>query len=164
MSEPTTCALCGAGGQGERAPAPRLLVPREYLELGIFAIDPLGTAGAAVALALVGSGGSACFFKSVYGVPCPGCGMTRALLALACGDVALAFSFHPLVPLVPFIGLVALFRKTAPFRAMYDGGVFWVACAVCFVGVWAVRMAALRHSNSAASISAAMSAIRQRMP
>ena len=29
-------------------------------------------AGAAVALALVGSGGSACFFKSVYGVPCPG--------------------------------------------------------------------------------------------
>ena len=99
-------------------------------------------AGAAVALALVGSGGSACFFKSVYGVPCPGCGMTRALLALACGDVALAFSFHPLVPLVPFIGLVAFFRKTAPFRAMYDGGVFWVACAVCFVGVWAVRMAA----------------------
>lgn len=96
----------------------------------------------AVALALFGTGGSACFFKSVYGVPCPGCGMSRALLALAGGDIALAFSFHPLVPLVPFIGLVTLFRNIAPFRVMYNSGIFWVACAACFVAVWAVRMAA----------------------
>ncbi len=104
---------------------------RDYLALA---------AGAAVALALAGTGGSACFFKSVYGVPCPGCGMSRALLALACGDVALAFSFHPLAPLVPFIGLVALLRNTAPFRELYNSGIFWVACAACFVAVWAVRM------------------------
>jgi hypothetical protein len=50
MPEPTTCAICGAGGEGEQAPAARPLVAREFFEQGIFAIDPLGTAGASVPL------------------------------------------------------------------------------------------------------------------
>ena len=46
-------------------------------------------------------GGSAppfCLVRLVLDLPCPGCGMTRALHALANGDFAGAFRLHPLAP------------------------------------------------------------------
>lgn len=38
-----------------------------------------------------------CPLASVLGVPCPGCGLTRATLALAHGDLQHALELHPLV-------------------------------------------------------------------
>jgi hypothetical protein len=38
-----------------------------------------------------------CPLASVLGVPCPGCGLTRATLALAHGELRHALEFHPLV-------------------------------------------------------------------
>jgi Protein of unknown function (DUF2752) len=38
-----------------------------------------------------------CPLASVLGVPCPGCGLTRATLALAHGDLKHALELHPLV-------------------------------------------------------------------
>jgi len=38
-----------------------------------------------------------CPLASVFGVPCPGCGLTRATLALAHGDLEHALELHPLV-------------------------------------------------------------------
>jgi hypothetical protein len=37
-----------------------------------------------------------CPFHALTGVPCPGCGTTRALVALAHGDFAGALAFNPL--------------------------------------------------------------------
>ena len=48
-----------------------------------------------------------CTLRRVTGIPCPGCGMTRALGALARGEVAQAVHMHPLA--IPFVlELVAL--------------------------------------------------------
>ncbi len=41
----------------------------------------------------------ACAFHALTGLPCPGCGTTRAVLALARLDVAAAFAFNPLAAL-----------------------------------------------------------------
>jgi hypothetical protein len=41
-----------------------------------------------------------CPFRRLTHLPCPGCGMTRALLALIRGDLHAALAFHPLSPLV----------------------------------------------------------------
>jgi len=39
-----------------------------------------------------------CFFSSVVGIYCPGCGGTRAVMALLEGKFLLAVWYHPLVP------------------------------------------------------------------
>jgi hypothetical protein len=41
-----------------------------------------------------------CFMANALHVPCPGCGMTRATLALLRGDLALALALHPLSPVI----------------------------------------------------------------
>jgi uncharacterized protein DUF2752 len=41
-----------------------------------------------------------CLVRRVLDFPCPGCGMTRALHALAHGDLAGAIAFHALAPVL----------------------------------------------------------------
>ena len=69
--------------------------------------------GWALLLALAGAGAVAaiavapvfapfapvCPFHAWTGLPCPGCGSTRAVLALAAGDPLGALAFHPLLAL-----------------------------------------------------------------
>ncbi|MES2761524.1 MAG: DUF2752 domain-containing protein [Bacteroidota bacterium] len=47
-----------------------------------------------------------CFFKSYFGVECPGCGMQRSLIALLKGDIM--GSLHYNVALIPFIVTLVL--------------------------------------------------------
>ncbi len=50
-----------------------------------------------------------CPFALVTRHPCPGCGLTRAGLALAVGDLDAALHYHPLViPVVPVIAFLML--------------------------------------------------------
>jgi hypothetical protein len=44
-----------------------------------------------------------CTFALVFGLPCPGCGTTRALRALLEGDVARALHLNPLGPVVALL-------------------------------------------------------------
>ena len=63
--------------------------------------------GAALAsVAWIEAGPLLCPFHWATGLPCPGCGLTRSVVALAHGDLAGALFFHPLGPLVA-AGLVA---------------------------------------------------------
>ena len=48
---------------------------------------------------------STCASQHLLGVPCPGCGFTRALVALARGDLGASLGFHPVaVPLLVGLG------------------------------------------------------------
>lgn len=55
-----------------------------------------------------------CIFQTLFSIPCPGCGMTRAYLSLLHLDFAAAFSFHPMFWSVPILYLYVL----------YDGKLF----------------------------------------
>lgn len=46
-----------------------------------------------------------CPFRYFFGVACPGCGMTRALLSALRFDFAAAFSYHPLWPFLLPVGM-----------------------------------------------------------
>lgn len=37
-----------------------------------------------------------CIFRGITGLPCPGCGLTRSIVAAVHGDMAKSFSFHRL--------------------------------------------------------------------
>jgi len=48
-----------------------------------------------------------CPFFRVTGIPCPGCGMTRAVIRLLKGDLQASLRFHAFAPIV-LLGAVAL--------------------------------------------------------
>src|ERR1044071_7677597 len=66
----------------------------------------VGAAGAALFFAAgwiglpSGPGYTVCAFRRITGIPCPGCGLTRAMAALARGELLLALHFHPFAPIV----------------------------------------------------------------
>jgi len=58
-----------------------------------------------------------CFFALTLGVPCPGCGMTRAALAMLTGEFARAVAWNPLaLVMVPYTGWVVSRHAAAYVR------------------------------------------------
>ena len=53
-----------------------------------------------------------CPFRHLIGVPCPGCGMSRAWLAVLAGNLGTAFRYHPMFWAVPVAALYALWEGT----------------------------------------------------
>ena len=76
---------------------------------------------------------SICIFYNVTGVPCPGCGMTRAFIHLFKGDIKGALWFHPLFPIIPCI----------PFIIKSNKKIYLYGTIVIFIAVWTVRLALL---------------------
>jgi hypothetical protein len=114
-------------------------------------------AGLAAALLFFGAGWiglpsgaafSICAFRHVTGIPCPGCGLTRAMAALARGEVLLALQFHPMAPLFAaqaaalwtVIGAAIVRRRpfTVPSR-LVGHLIAWQGAAL--VALWIGRLA-----------------------
>lgn len=53
-----------------------------------------------------------CPFLYFFGIPCPGCGMTRALIAAARLDFKAAFYYHPLFLVVIIAAVYMLLKLT----------------------------------------------------
>ncbi|KYF65970.1 DUF2752 domain-containing protein [Sorangium cellulosum] len=99
---------------------------------------------------LVACGVPLCPFAIVTRHPCPGCGLTRATLALAQGHVAEALHFHPLSPIMAPLVIAAIAYNAAVYvkdgriaatEAMQGAWVtrLGVALAVLMVTVWVAR-------------------------
>jgi len=58
-----------------------------------------------------------CLSAALLHLPCPGCGMTRATLALLHGDWAAAMMFHPLSIIVAPFGAAFALEQTARYVA-----------------------------------------------
>lgn len=50
-----------------------------------------------------------CVLRRVTGIPCPGCGLSRAWLAVLRLDFVQAFRYHPMFWSIPVFGLYILF-------------------------------------------------------
>lgn len=50
-----------------------------------------------------------CLFRAVTGIPCIGCGLSRAWLAALQLDLASAFRYHPMFWSIPVLVLLAFF-------------------------------------------------------
>lgn len=80
-----------------------------------------------------------CPVKFFTGVPCPGCGMTRAVGAVLRLRFAEALRCHPLVVVLPFALVVALAKK-GPLADARVRKVLAIAAGVLFLAVYLVRL------------------------
>ncbi len=85
-------------------------------------------------LAAIGHG---CPIRFVTGIPCPGCGLSRAYLALLKLDFAGAFHYHPLFWAVPLLfGLCLRYGRKKEMAA----GIAATVVGAAFIGVYLYRL------------------------
>lgn len=90
--------------------------------------------------AIVFPGEPNCLIKRTFGVPCPGCGMSRAAWNLLTFDFQDALFYHPLIVLMPLLAIILLFRNLPRIQPIYRSKWFWGAVVALFLIVYAIRM------------------------
>ncbi len=84
--------------------------------------------------------GGVCLMRELTNVPCPACGMSRALLSLLRLDIAAAFEYHPVFWVFPIACLSAVL-------CAFDGkrrkawAICFAVCTAIFLGCWVIRIA-----------------------
>lgn len=79
-----------------------------------FTLALVGAAGVQIALASLSLPGWECPFFRVTGIPCPGCGLTRAVMLLIHGDVRASLRFHAFAPILLLFILVLVLAALLP--------------------------------------------------
>jgi hypothetical protein len=116
------------------------------LAAALFLVAILGTlaVGAAAPASwqdAVAHDGPACPFRSVTGIDCPFCGMTRATLALGRGHLGDALALHPFAPLVlaGFIVLLAMIAFGRTSALLHGRRPYVILGAI--LAMWIARLA-----------------------
>lgn len=78
-----------------------------------------------------------CYIKAFTGIPCPGCGMTRAYLSLLQGNIKGAFYYHPLFLLPPALVILMLLSYWKHFKIAKW---IWFILLLVIIGTYVVRM------------------------
>ena len=111
--------------------------PAPFLLLALFLVPPPGPDNKAL-LGLP----DLCPVQVLTHTPCPGCGMSRALVCCAHGEFWRAFWLHPLGPVffVILVGYVALrfFPKLQPSTKLVNRGAG--VLIVLMLGLWGIRL------------------------
>lgn len=80
-----------------------------------------------------------CFVKTLFGIPCPGCGMTRAYVRLLQFDVVGAFRLHPMFWAAPILYIYYLFDwKIIKSKWINDG--MLVLIGMGFLVNWIINL------------------------
>ena len=94
-------------------------------------------AGAYLSASILGWG---CPVQHFTGVPCPGCGMSRAAFALLRLDFAAAFRYHPMIFVLSPVVLYVLFGKKPLLRTKTRERVLLWGTMALWAVVWIVRL------------------------
>ena len=115
MNDPVRQLACGGALEDKRAPAALHLreaaLKRALVVLpltsAVFAVSALWSPSDLPAVVL-------CPFRALTGLPCPGCGMTRAFCALGHGDLSGAFGYNALATVLKFDSARAALERLKP--------------------------------------------------
>ena len=82
--------------------------------------------------------GITCPIKFLFGISCPGCGMTRAIFSAVTLDFSRAFYYHPLwvgvIPAGVTLFLLSKFKKQRAFK------IVGVVCILVMLAVYVYRL------------------------
>ena len=76
-----------------------------------------------------------CYIKGLFGIPCPGCGLTRAYGFLLKGDFYRAFFYHPLFWLPPAILVLLILQK---FQILHKNKKIWIFILILVLAVYII--------------------------
>ena len=98
-----------------------------------------------------GAGITVCWFKGCFGLPCPGCGLTRSLTSLSQLEFSKAFAYHPFGFLIYTVFVANLIRLCLPWRTRVKlrrflecqtgGRRMYQATVSLFIGYGLIRLA-----------------------
>ena len=110
---------------------------RGRIRQGLYGLAVLAAlfAGAYLSASILGWG---CPLQHFTGVPCPGCGLSRALFALLRLDFAAAFRYHPMIYVLPPVALYTLFGKKLGSKTR-ERVLLWGTMAL-WAAVWLARL------------------------
>ena len=80
-----------------------------------------------------------CPIKAIFGVDCPGCGMTRAFRALVVLDIKAAFQYHQLFAIPIICVIYQLFYKQLQIKKRYEI-IFAISFIVMFIARWSILL------------------------
>ncbi len=83
---------------------------------------------------------SICPFHNLSGLPCPGCGLTRAFVCLGHGQIGAAFHWHPLGPFLFAATLFCALNSLAGQEMPRPSKRIWALIAALFVLCWGLRL------------------------
>ncbi len=112
-------------------------IPRDkktWLTFGLFVLAYAGL------VALLAYSRIGCVIRFLLRIPCPGCGLTRAYLALFRGDLAAAFRWHFMFPAVPLVFALILFDGKLFVKPLWNN-VLLIALGAGFLARWILNLA-----------------------
>ena len=80
-----------------------------------------------------------CYFLSLTGFYCPGCGGTRAVLMLLKGNIVKAFMYNPGVVVLAVVICAGLFEKIFNKKILPRQLAFWVVLIVILFAYYILR-------------------------
>lgn len=80
-----------------------------------------------------------CLIQYFFHIPCPGCGMTRAVLAALRLDFAAAFQLHPMFWSLPILG-VYLLVDGGIFKSRKANTALLLALGTGFLAAWFIKL------------------------
>lgn len=82
-----------------------------------------------------------CPFDFIFGISCPGCGMTRALISALHFDFSMAFYYHPLFPLGILLFIFFILDYFNIYQMKYKTkNVLLLLIAVIFIITYIIRI------------------------
>ena len=80
-----------------------------------------------------------CWIKSLFGIPCPGCGMTRAYVRVLHFDFMGAFQYHAMFWAMPILLLYYLFDGKIIRNKWVNNGIL-ILIGVGFLINWIIQL------------------------
>ena len=79
-----------------------------------------------------------CPIKYLFGISCPGCGMTRATVSALFGDIAMAFTYHPMWIILPPSLIIFILLYIYEMNKQLE--VFFIAFASALIITYIIRI------------------------
>lgn len=95
-------------------------MPSGYCRKGVVHVAVVGLVAAAIMPILPPEMMPPCPIRRLFGIACPGCGMTRSFEAVAHGDIVKALGYHPLGPPLVVGALMVVMMEFLPLPGLRE--------------------------------------------